>query len=341
MTTLRSGMDDKAKTDSPGYRPGLEGVIAGESALCEGDEGAAGLRYRGYAIGDLAEQATFVEVSYLLLFGKLPTRKELDDFTAQLHTQWPLPGPVEAFIGVVPPSAHPMDILRTGVSLLGMTDPDATGKGGVSAPPGREGANVDSREASLRKSVRLLAQVPILIANAHRLAHAKHQVQPKPDMSFAENLLYLLTDHDPLHSKEQPVPRDEQAKAMARVLDVSLILYAEHEFNASTFAARVAASTLTDLHAAVTAAIAALKGPLHGGANEAVAAMLLEIKSRDRAERWVRDALAQKRRAVGFGPGAPGEGGARAAVIPLGAAALGPAGRVARLGGIAATVWPV
>ena len=297
MTTLRSGMDDKAKTDSPGYSPGLEGVIAGESALCEVDEGAAGLRYRGYAIGDLAEHATFEEVAYLLLFGKLPTRKELDDFTAQLHTQWPLPGPVEAFIGVVPPSAHPMDILRTGLSLLGMTDPDAAD---------------NSREASLRKSVRLLAQVPILIANAHRLAHAKRQVQPKPDMSFAENLLYLLTDRH----------RDEQAKAMARVLDVSLILYAEHEFNASTFAARVAASTLTDLHAAVTAAIAALKGPLHGGANEAVAAMLLEIKSRDRAERWVRDALANKRRVMGFGHRVLRKGDARAAIIQRHAEAL-------------------
>src|SRR5437899_810809 len=221
MTTLRSVMDDNAKK---GYSPGLEGVIAGESALCEVDEGAAGLRYRGYAIGDLAEKATFEEVAYLLLFGKLPTRKELGDFTAQLQTQWPLPGPVEAFIGVVPPSAHPMDILRTGVSLLGMTDPDAADH---------------SREANLRKSVRLLAQIPILIANAHRLAHAKRQVQPKQEMSFAENLLYLLTDR---HG-------DEQAKAMARVLNLSLILYAEHEFNASTFAARVAASTPTDLHA--------------------------------------------------------------------------------------------
>jgi len=319
-------MDDNAKKEThhtrppqarqdaplPGYSPGLEGVIAGESALCEVDEGAAGLRYRGYAIGDLAEQATFEEVAYLLLFGKLPTRKELGDFTAQLQTQWPLPGPVEAFIGVVPPSAHPMDILRTGVSLLGMTDQDATGEGGVSAPPGREGANVTSREANLRKSVRLLAQIPILIANAHRLAHAKHQVQPKQEMSFAENLLYLLTDrHD-----------DEQAKAMARVLNVSLILYAEHEFNASTFAARVAASTLTDLHAAVTAAIAALKGPLHGGANEAVAAMLLEIKSRDRAERWVRDTLAQKRRVMGFGHRVLRKGDARAAIIQRHAEAL-------------------
>jgi 2-methylcitrate synthase len=289
----------QARQDAPlpGYSPGLEGVIAGESALCEVDEGATGLRYRGYAIGDLAEQATFEEVAYLLLFGKLPSRKELGDFTALLQTQWPLPGSVEAFIGVVPPSAHPMDILRTGVSLLGMTDPDAADS---------------SRDANLRKSVRLLAQIPILIANAHRLAHAKRQVQPSPDRSFAENLLYLLTDrHD-----------DEQAKAMARVLNVSLILYAEHEFNASTFAARVAASTLTDLHAAVTAAIAALKGPLHGGANEAVAAMLLEIKSRDRAERWVRDALAQKRRVMGFGHRVLRKGDARAAIIKRHAEAL-------------------
>ena len=288
---------EKPKTEEKGYSPGLEGVIAGESALCQVDEGEAGLRYRGYAIGDLAEQATFEEVAYLLLCGKLPTRKELEDFNEQLRTQWPLPGPVEAFIGVVPPSAHPMDILRTGVSLLGMTDPDSSDS---------------SREVTLRKSIRLLAQIPIIIANSHRLAHAKRQVQPRPDMTFAENLLYLLTDRR----------GDEQAKAMARVLDVSLMLYAEHEFNASTFAARVAASTLTDLHAAVTAAIATLKGPLHGGANEAVAAMLLEVKSRDRAERWVRDALAQKRRVMGFGHRVLRHGDARAHIIRRHAEAL-------------------
>ena len=272
------------------YTPGLEGVIAGESALCQVDVGDAGLRYRGYAIGDLAGQATFEEVAYLLLFGKLPTRKEREDFSSQLHQQWALPGPVEAFIGVAPPSAHPMDVLRTGVSLLGMTDPDA---------------GDDSRDANLRKAVRLLAQAPTIVANSYRLASAKRQVQPESGLNFAENLLYLLTDR-----KEK-----EREKAMARVLDVSLVLYAEHEFNASTFAARVAASTLTDLHAAVTAAIATLKGPLHGGANEAVATMLVEIKSRDRAERWVRDALAQKRRVMGFGHRVLRKGDARARII--------------------------
>jgi 2-methylcitrate synthase/citrate synthase II len=287
-------------------------VIAGETALCQIDEGESGLRYRGYAVGDLAEQATFEEVAYLLLLGKLPTRKELDDFSAQLRAQWVLPGPVEAFLGVVPPNAHPMDILRTGVSLLGMTDPDAPGEGRVSARPGREGAIISSQAANVRKSIRLLAQIPVMIGTAHRLAHAKRQVQPSPTLGFAENLLYLLTDR---HG-------DTAARAMARVLDVSLILYAEHEFNASTFAARVAASTLTDLHAAITAAIAALKGPLHGGANEAVAAMLLEIKSRDRAEQWVREALASKRRVMGFGHRVLRKGDARSRIIQRHAEAL-------------------
>ena len=297
-------MVENPKTEAPqpgAYSPGLEGVIAGETALCQIDEGDAGLRYRGYAIGDLAEQATFEEVTHLLLLGKLPTRKELEDFSAQLRAQWALPGPVEAFIGVVPPHAHPMDILRTSVSLLGMTDPDATGEGRVGVPvapdcngslrPGREGAIAGSHEANVRKAIRLLAQIPVIIATAYRLAQAKRPVHPRADLSFAENLLYLLTDRQ----------GDDIARAMARVLDGSLILYAEHEFNASTFAARVAASTLTDLHAAITAAIGTLKGPLHGGANEAVAAMLLEIKSRDRAEHWVREALASKRRVMGFG----------------------------------------
>ena len=293
-----SDTGEKDKSSTPAYSPGLEGIIAGESALCQVDEGEHGLRYRGYAVSDLAEQATFEEVAYLLLYGKLPISKELEDFSTQLRTQWPLAGPVEAFIGVVPPDAHPMEILRTGISLLGMTDPDA-------APT--------SHEANLQKSVRLMAQIPIIITNAHRLAHAKRQVQPRQDLEFAQNLLYLLTDR----------AGDEKAKAMARVLDVSLILYAEHEFNASTFAARVAASTMTDLHGAITAAVAALKGPLHGGANEAVADMLMEIKTRERAEKWVLDALAQKRRVMGFGHRVLHHGDARSQIIQRHAEALG------------------
>ncbi len=283
-------MGETKKPDAQAYSPGLEGVIAAESALCQIDEGEAGLRYRGFAVADLAEQASFEEVAYLLLLGKLPTGKELEDFSASLSAHWALPGPVEAFIGVVPPQAHPMDILRTSVSLLGMTDPDA--------------ADV-SHEANIRKSIRLLAQIPVTIANAYRLSNGMRPVQPRSDLGFAGNLLYLMTER---HG-------DEPARAMARALDVSLILYAEHELNASTFAARVAASTLTDLHGAVTAAIAALKGPLHGGANEAVAEMLLEIKSRDRAEGWVREALAAKRRVMGFGHRVLKGGDARSRII--------------------------
>jgi 2-methylcitrate synthase/citrate synthase II len=289
-------MGETRRTDQkPAYSPGLEGVLAGESALCLVDEGEHGLRYRGYAVADLAAQASFEEVTYLLLFGKLPTPKELEDFSGQLRTQWHLPGPVEAFIGIVPPSAHPMDLLRTAVSLLGMTDAESSD---------------GSHEATVRKTIRLMAQIPMIVAAAYRLANGKRQVQPRAELGFAANLLYLLTDQLPV-----PARSDDPARAMARALDVSLILYAEHEFNASTFAARVAASTLTDLHAAVTAAIGTFKGPLHGGANEAVAAMLLEIKSRDRVEPWLRDMLASKRRVMGFGHRVLKKGDARSSIM--------------------------
>jgi 2-methylcitrate synthase/citrate synthase II len=257
------------------YSPGLEGVPAGESAICLVDEGDLGLRYRGYAVKDLAEQASFEEVAYLLLFGKLPARAELTGFSARVRDDASLPSAVVAFAELVPPTAHRMDVLRTGVSLLGMVDPDAAD---------------GSREANLRKATRLLAQLPLLIAATSRL-HRPRDVRSGAALGFAGTLLYLLTGRR----------GTEQAEAMARGLDVSLTLYAEHEFNASTFAARVAASTMTDLHAAVTAAVGTLKGPLHGGANEAVAAMLEEVRSPERAEPWVRQALSEKRRVMGFG----------------------------------------
>jgi len=279
---------ETAKT--PTYSPGLDGVLAGETKLCHVDEGEGGLRYCGYAVSDLAEKACFEEVAYLLLFGKLPTQKELTDFTTQLTAHFVLPGPVEAFLGVVPSAAHPMDILRTSVSLLGMTDPDASDS---------------SHDANVRKAIRLLAQIPLVIATAHRLANGKPRVEPQADLSFAENLLFLLTDRR----------GDEAAKALAHVLDVSLTLYAEHEFNASTFSARVTASTMTDLHSAITSAIGTLKGPLHGGANEAVATMFLDIKSRDKAKRWVQSALANKQRIMGFGHRVLKQGDSRSAII--------------------------
>lgn len=287
--TMRENPGTDAE-DRPAYSPGLEGVIAGESALCHVDEGEAGLRYRGYAVGDLAEQATFEEVAHLLLFGHLPTRTELRDFSEQLAIQAVLPGLVETFLKAVSSTGHPMDILRTSVSLLGLITPDAADH---------------SHEANLRKSVRLLAQIPTIVATVHRLANGASRAEPQPDMSFADKLLYLLTGRY----------GDDTTKAMARTLDVSLTLYAEHEFNASTFSARVTASTMTDLHSAITSAIGTLKGPLHGGANEAVAEMFLDIKSPDLADRWVRDALAAKRRIMGFGHRVLKKGDARSTII--------------------------
>ncbi|BCA53354.1 2-methylcitrate synthase [Nitrospira sp. KM1] len=275
---------------SRSYSPGLEGVIAGESALCLVDEGEAGLLYCGYAVDDLAEQGNFEEVAHLLLFGNLPARKEMKDFSAQLASHAVLPLPVNAFLEMLPSDSHPMDVLRTGVSLLGMVDPET---------------HDNSRAANVRKSIRLLAQVPLLTMAAYRVVHAKPLLSPRADLSFAENLLYLLTDRN----------GDDQARAMARVLDVSLTLYAEHEFNASTFAARVTASTMTDLHSAVTSAIGTLKGSLHGGANEAVAKMFFEIGIPGRAETWIRDALARKRRIMGFGHRVLKKGDSRSAII--------------------------
>ncbi len=272
------------------YSPGLEGVIAGESALCLVDEGESGLLYRGYRIADLAEHSTFEEVAYLLLVGQLPTQPQLKDFGLQLTQHASLPRSLAAFVERVPHGAHPMDVLRTGVSILGMTDPEA-------------GDN--STEANLRKSVRLLAQIPLLISAADRIASGTPLISRHPHLRFAENVLYLLTGRK----------GDEQAGAMARVLDVSLTLYAEHEFNASTFSARVTASTMTDMHSAITAAIGTLKGPLHGGANEAVAQMFVDIGSPAKAEQWVREALGSKRRIMGFGHRVLKHGDARSAII--------------------------
>ncbi|MCE7979144.1 MAG: citrate/2-methylcitrate synthase, partial [Nitrospira sp. NTP1] len=276
--------------DHPEYSPGLEGVIAGESAICQVDEGEAGLRYRGYAIGDLAGRSSFEEVAYLLLFGHLPGRMELEEFSHLLVRHRRLPEQTQHFVEGLRPGMHPMDVLRTGISLLGLSDPDA-----------QDG----SRDANLRKSVRLLAQIPQLIAASYQVMTDRQPATADSHGGFAENLLSLVAG-----------PRDgEIGAAMAKSLNVSLILYAEHEFNASTFAARVTASTLTDLHGAITAAVATLKGPLHGGANEAVAAMLVEIGRPEHVEFWLRDRLAHKRRVMGFGHRVLRQGDARSAII--------------------------
>ena len=265
------------------YYPGLEGVIAGETAVSTIE---GGLQYRGYSILDLARSATFVETAYLLLHGELPTEEQLADFRAILTEDAEVDPSVIDLIRAVPLHVSAMDVLRTSISAAAHFDPNLED---------------DSPSASISKATRLLAQIPILIAARHRLRSGLPLVPPDPEASFAGNLLRMITG-------EEPSPAQERA------MDVSLILYAEHEFNASTFAARVVTSTQSDLYSAVVAAVGALKGPLHGGANELVLEVLDEVGSPANAEAWVRNALAKKQRIMGFGHRVYKQGDPRAVI---------------------------
>src|SRR5262249_13218634 len=222
-----------------GYSPGLEGVIAGETSICWVDPDA-GLLYRGYDIHELATQARFEEIVWLLLRGERPTPAELEELTRQLNAERSLPVQVETTLKQFPRETHPMEMLRTGVSMLAASDPEL---------------NDHSRESNLRKAVRLIAKVSTLISAGWRLTHNQLPVPPGPDLSHAANFLYSLTGERPEAWR-------------AEILNAILVLYADHEFNASTFSARVTASTLADIYASVTTALGTLKGPLHGGANE-------------------------------------------------------------------------
>ena len=252
---------------------GLEGVVANQSAICYvfGEEGR--LIYRGYDIHDLADHSTFEETAYLLLQGDLPTRAQLKAFTEAIKASQKLPKVVQRIIKDAPLTAEPMNVLRTAVSASVFVDPD---KGD------------DSAAAEYRKAVRLIAQLPTMVAQFHRLRNGQKPLAPRRGLNLAANFLYMTSGVVP-------------DAAAVKALDVALILHADHELNASTFAARVIAATLADMHGAVTGALAALAGPLHGGANTEVMKMLLEIETPDRAEAWVRAALAQKRKIMGFG----------------------------------------
>ncbi len=260
-------------TEQPEYSPGLAGVIAGESAISRIDFERNRLILRGYDLVELTDRAVFEEVAWLLLYGDLPTARQLGDFQARLRAERGLPPVVEDLLRKTPAEAHSMAVLRSAVSALGLTDPEARDIG---------------REATLRKAERLLAKIPTILTSAHRCARGLEPVPPDPALGHAANLLHMIDGRPP-------------AEHAVRATDVSLMLYAEHGFNASSFAARVAASTLADLHAAVTAGIAALMGPLHGGANEAAMEMMLEIGEPERARPWVLEALAEKRLIMGFG----------------------------------------
>jgi 2-methylcitrate synthase/citrate synthase II len=264
---------------------GLEGVIAGETQICSIEQG--GLWYRGYEIHDLSQNATFEEVAFLLLEGRKPNASELARFKAEIIAERSLHPAVTSFLEscggfLASGRAVPMDVLRTAVSILGHTDPDAQS---VAA------------DANLRKAKRLLAKIPTIIGHMQNVIDGRailgRELGGDPGLSHAANLLYLMTGQKP------------SAEA-TRIMDVSLILYAEHDFNASTFSSRVISGTLSDMHGAVTGAIAALKGPLHGGANEAAMEMLREIRAfveggKGSVNDFMQHAFATKRKLMGFG----------------------------------------
>ena len=264
---------------------GLRGQVAGETALCTVGKSGAGLTYRGYDIADLAEHAQFEEIAYLLLRGKLPNRQELDSYKQRLQGLRGLPGPVKTVLEQIPRDAHPMDVMRTGCSMLGNLETE------------QDFSEQDD------KIDRLLAVLPSIITYWYRFAHEGVRIETESDVdSIGGHFLELLLGRKPseLHEK---------------VMNVSLILYAEHEFNASTFTARVCASTLSDIHSCVTGAIGTLRGPLHGGANEAAMAMIQKFQTPDEAEQGLLGMLERKDKIMGFGHAIYKESDPRNAII--------------------------
>jgi len=248
------------------WKAGLEDVVAADSAVCTIDGGAGRLYYRGYEIGDLAGTVPFEDVTRLLWFGELPAADEARAFRARLAEARTLPDSIVGLLRSLPRDGHPLDALRTAVSFAAALDPDA--------------GSIDA-EANLRKAFRLVALVPAVVAAWQRLRIGREPVTAPATDSHAAWFLTLLEGHAP-------------SAEVARVMDIALTLHADHEFNASTFAARVAVATRADLHAAVVAAIATLKGPSHGGANEDVLLMLREIGDPDKAEVFIESRLGRR-----------------------------------------------
>src|ERR1700744_741810 len=253
---------------------GLQDVVANESSICFIDGARGILSYRGIDIHELAQRSTFEETTYLLWNGKLPTAAELKQFNQQLAAARTLPPQVVDFLRTLPKTASPMEVLRTTVSLLSSYEADA---------------NSTAHAANLVKSFHLTSQIPMIVACFDRIRKGKNLVEPDPSLSHAANFLWLLNGEKP-------------SETATRAFDVALLLHADHELNASTFAARVIAATLADVHSAITGAIGALKGPLHGGANEAVMRMLFAIDKEgvDPVDH-VAKLLAQKKKISGFG----------------------------------------
>ncbi|MCG6658771.1 2-methylcitrate synthase [Halomonas campisalis] len=271
--------------DNPTSSTGLRGQSAGTTALCTVGKSGAGLTYRGFDIAELAEKAKFEEVAYLLLKGKLPNQAELDAYITKLKGLRGLPQALKTVLEQIPKDAHPMDVMRTGASMLGNLETE------------------QSFDEQQDVSDRLLAVLPSIICYWYRFSHDGVRIETETDdASIGGHFLHML--------------RGEPASELhARVMNVSLILYAEHEFNASTFTARVCASTLSDMHSCVTGAIGSLRGPLHGGANEAAMAMIENWTSADEAEREIMGMLDRKEKIMGFGHAIYRESDPRNAII--------------------------
>lgn len=254
-------------------KAGLEDVVAASSSICDVNGKEGRLIYQGYDIHDLAVHSNFEEVVYLLWFGRLPNRSEYETIARELRVNRKLPDALVETMKTFPKQAGPMEVLRTAVSMLSMWDPDA---------------NDDGREANIRKATRLTAQLPTIVAAWDNIRNGRQPVAPSEDLSLAGNFLYMLSGKVP----------DEVS---VRSLDIALILHADHELNASTFAARVAAATLTDIHSAIVAAIGTLKGPLHGGANQEVIKMLLKIGEESQVETFIKKMFEEHKKVMGFG----------------------------------------
>lgn len=258
---------------APVIYKGLAGVPVDYTAVSMVNSDTNSLLYRGYPVQELAASVTFEEVAYLLWYGELPDDAQLAAFEELERSYRGLDHEVKRIVDEIPLTAHPMDVVRTAVSVIGASDPNTPD---------------ESREASLDKSIRLFAKLPSIISYDQRRRHEFEFVEPRADLGYSANFLWQAFGEAP-------------ELAVVNAFDVSMILYAEHSFNASTFTARVITSTLADLYSAVTGAIGALKGALHGGANEAVMHAFGEIGTADRAEAWLDAALAEKRKIMGFG----------------------------------------
>ncbi|HSZ58937.1 MAG TPA: citrate/2-methylcitrate synthase [Tepidisphaeraceae bacterium] len=266
-------MSEAASTVAKKAKGGLEGIVAVQSSICFIDGDAGRLVYRGYDIGELVEHVTFEETAALLWDGELPNRGQLGKLRADLGRSAALPSYVLDLLKELPRQTQPIDALRTAVSALGASDPDL---------------EHNDSQADRRKAIRITAQLPTITAAFHRLRNGQQAIAPDPELSVAANFLYMLNGKKP-------------HETLSRVLDAALVLHAEHGMNASTFAARVTAATMADMHAAITSACAALKGPLHGGANQDVMHLLLSCGDAASAEKKVREMLATNQKVPGFG----------------------------------------